>query len=83
MALQRLLENDKISRYLTKPILDKFTNRIPFERKGSGGAATITYGYEATLLIDLCDILIQAQKDGNLTPAQEKIADQASNSIKK
>lgn len=39
---------------------DRLTNPIKFERIGAGGSQSATYGYEATLLIDLCDAIIKA-----------------------
>jgi hypothetical protein len=78
MALRNFLNTDKLQSFLTTEILAKFDQRIEFKRPGSGGAVSITYGYEATLLIDLCDIIIQAKNTGLLnTENQLNIAKQA------
>ena len=39
---------------------DKLNSPIPFKRNNAGGSQSITYGYEATLLIDLCNAIIDA-----------------------
>jgi len=41
-------------------LLAKLQNPIRFERVGAGGSQSSTYGYEATLFIDLCDAIIKA-----------------------
>ncbi len=50
---------------------------IVFERKDAGGSQPITYGYEATKLIDLCDALIELNKAGILRDNQKIYAEQA------
>ncbi|RNL50165.1 P63C domain-containing protein [Pedobacter jejuensis] len=50
---------------------------IEFQRNNAGGSATMTYGYEATKLIDFCDALIDLKKAGVLKPNQIVYADQA------
>lgn len=63
--------------FIPQEVQDKISNRIEFSRKGAGGAISRTYGYDATILIDLCDVIIQARKEERLTPAQSVLADQA------
>ena len=46
-------------------VLDKVNNPIPFYRPTSGGSQSKTYGYEVTLLIDLCDAIIKANETGS------------------
>lgn len=53
-----------------KTLLYKFQNPIAFERLGAGGSQSATYGYEATMLIDLCDAIIKAGEDGYEIPVQ-------------
>lgn len=45
-----------ISEQLSKP--------IPFKRNDAGGSQSITYGYEATLLVDICTAIIDAKNAG-------------------
>lgn len=75
-ALGKLIFSDKLSHLVTQEIREKFQNRIPFKRVGSGGSVPQTYGYDATLLIDICDLIIQARKENLLTPKQEMYAEQ-------
>jgi len=52
----------------------RIRNPILFRRK-SGGA--IVYGYEATILADICDAVLAARKQGGvLAPNQMRLADQ-------
>lgn len=77
MALTKFLSRGKITEIIPQEVRDKINNRIEFTRKGAGGAINKTYGYDATILVDLCDIIIQARKDGRLTQAQIILAEQA------
>lgn len=55
--------NGGISPYFQTGTLDKFNTPVEFVRNTSGGSQTITYGYDATLLIDLCTAIIDAYND--------------------
>ena len=47
---------------------------IPFRRKTGGG---IAYGYEATILADICDAVLAARREGGvLAPNQSHLAEQ-------
>lgn len=72
MALGKFLSRSKILEIIPKDVQDKLNNRIEFIRKGAGGSVSKTFGYDATLLIDLCDIIIQARKNKILTSKQEE-----------
>lgn len=74
MALKNLLESKNISTLITNEIKEKFENRKEFIRIGSGGSVKKTYGYDATLLIDICDLLIEARNENILTNSQRKYA---------
>lgn len=76
-ALSKFLARTKIRNITPPEVTEKFNQRIEFTRKGSGGAVAKTYGYDATLLIDLCDLLIQAKNENLLTPSQLLYAEQA------
>lgn len=50
---------------------------IKFKRIGAGGSQPITYGYEATLFIDICNGFIDLKNAGELKPKQLLIAERA------
>lgn len=56
-----------------KDLSARITNPIPFYPAGGGRHA---YGFEATILADICDVVLDARKNGILLPQQSKIADQ-------
>ncbi|MGJ0125912.1 P63C domain-containing protein [Pantoea sp. RHCKP32] len=76
-ALVKMLNAGRLSEKLTIDILDKINNRKEFVRPGSGGRLSKTYGYDATLLIDICNLLIECREQGILTPKQEEYAQTA------
>lgn len=47
--------------------LEKILHPIKFQRNDAGGSQLDTYGYEATLLIDICDAIIKAGEVGTFT----------------
>ena len=55
----------------------KLLQRIEFKRATAGGSQSKAYGYEVTVLIDLCDLLIDAKNTGFLSPQYHIYADQA------
>lgn len=57
----------------TKGLTARLKNPIQFQPPGGGRSA---YGYEATILADICDAVLAARKEGYLTPSQAKIAEQ-------
>lgn len=46
-------------------VADRISNPIRFTRNNAGGSQSITYGYEATLLIDICSTIIEQNRAGN------------------
>ena len=58
--VNRFINSKAIQMNLLSGTLDKLNNPIPFKRNNAGGSQSITYGYEATLLIDLCNAIIDA-----------------------
>ena len=58
--------NDKLAMALSSP--------MRFIRPGRGGKLAV--GYEATILVDICETLLAARKEGILTPKQLIIASQ-------
>lgn len=73
-ALISMLNTGELKGKLTFDILDKIENRKEFIRPGAGGKLSKTYGYDATLLIDICSLLIACREEGSLTPKQEEYA---------
>ncbi|MCG9910985.1 MAG: P63C domain-containing protein [Flavobacteriales bacterium] len=63
--LQKFVNKPEIKAHLPADILNRLNNPIEFERKTSGGSQSSTYGYEATLLIDIIDAIIDASRTGS------------------
>ena len=47
-----------------KSISEQLSHPIPFKRNDAGGSQSTTYGYEATLLVDICTAIIEAKRAG-------------------
>jgi hypothetical protein len=75
--LRNFLKQKAISASISPDIIAGLGEPIKFMRVDAGGSQPITYGYEATKLIDLCDALIDLKKAGVLKPSQEIYAVQA------
>lgn len=60
--LNRIINKTNLTDFILPEVLDKFNNPIKFKRPIGTGAQSITYGYDVTLLIDLCDAILQANK---------------------
>lgn len=75
-ALTKLVDS-KLTPYISKKSLEAIENPFEFHRIGAGGSAPSTFGYDATILIDIADAFIQARKEGKLTKIQELYADNA------
>ncbi len=58
-------------------IVERLQNPLKFERKWAWWSAEWTNGYDATLLIDICDWLIQANKDGKMPDTHTYLVDHA------
>ncbi|HAV4977406.1 P63C domain-containing protein [Acinetobacter baumannii] len=77
LALQSIV-NSKLRQFMTQETIDKLEKPIQFVRVGSGGSQPETHGYDATILIDICDAFMQANRVENLlTDAQKTYAAQA------
>lgn len=63
------------SKMFSDEIVAGFSDPIKFHRVDAGGSQPITYGYEATLLIDLCTTLIDQKKAGVLKERYHVYAD--------
>lgn len=73
-ALVSMLNAGALQHQITDEIKNKISNRKQFLRPGAGGALSKTYGYDATLLIDICNLLIEANNHGILTERQQGFA---------
>jgi hypothetical protein len=71
-----------ISRYIGPELREKLDNPIVFQSFNMGteldkSPGTTTYGYDVTVLIDVCKAIIDMKNDGNLLKSQHGIAKQA------
>jgi hypothetical protein len=62
--LEKFVNKRDISSHFETGVLDQLNNPIAFIRPDAGGSQSITYGYEATLLIDIIDAIIDASRTG-------------------
>lgn len=66
-ALQKILAHENIAPYIDFSIREKLHERKEFYRTNDGRKQSIAQGYEATLLIDICTLVVQlASKDSDL-----------------
>lgn len=66
--LSKFVNSSTITDYIDPGVLDKFNNPLKFKRPNASGSQSETNGYEATLLIDLCDSVIEASKSRDVDP---------------
>lgn len=76
LSLSNFIES-KLIHYLSPEVIDRIENPFVFKRIGSGGSAPTTHGYDAGLLIDICDATIEAFVNKKLNPSQYKYAEHA------
>lgn len=60
--LKKFINDSSLTEYLNPGVIDQINSPIKFERPGAGGSQSATFGYEVTLLIDICDSILEAQK---------------------
>jgi hypothetical protein len=70
--LAKFVSTKGISRFVSVDLAETIKNPIRFQLK----SGNIAYGYEATVLADLCDAVLAARKEGALHYQQEHIAEQ-------
>lgn len=78
--LPRFLNGKAISPYLGPELKEKLENPLIFQGPSAGPglpSASKIHGFDVTLLIDVCKVIINAESDGKLSPNQEGIARQA------
>ncbi|WP_322405266.1 P63C domain-containing protein [Massilia luteola] len=78
--LPAFIKGKTISQYVGQELREKLEKPIIFQGLGVGTNAQAkaqTYGYDVTILIDLCKAIISAEADGKLLKSQEAFARQA------
>lgn len=78
--LPKFIQGQKISPYVGHELMEKLSKPLVFQANppGTGGALSATvYGYDVTILIDVCKAIMAAETDGSLLRSQEHIAKQA------
>ena len=77
--LVRFLQGDKVAPYVGSELAEKIGNPLVFQ--WSPAAANVppvtVFGYDVTILIDICKAVIRADADGKLLSRQERIVKQA------
>ena len=77
----RFIKAKTISEYIGSELAERIGNPIVFQGVRadlSAPTASKVYGYDVTILIDICHAILRADADGKLTASQAKIAKQAS-----
>jgi hypothetical protein len=73
--LARFVETRGVGKYATEELRNKILSPVLFRvAGGSGITGGIAYGYEATILADLCDAVLAARTADDLAPQQRHIA---------
>lgn len=78
--LPRFTSSKGVSPHIGPDLRGKLENPIVFQQVTVGQkvtSATTANGYEASVLIDLCQAVIRADMDGSLHPSQSHVAKQA------
>src|SRR5947209_1876426 len=70
--LAKFVAGDRLKPYLKANLIEVTQNPIKFTTP----AGSLAYGYEATVLADICDAVLAARAAGNLQAQQMHIADQ-------
>lgn len=66
--LTKFVNDSPITPFLKTGVLEQLNSPIKFQRPNSGGSQSATYGYEVTILIDICDSILEAKKTGKNVP---------------
>ena len=70
--LAKFIRTKGVNPFVSDDLAKVITEPIRFR----AGGGSVAYGYEATILADLCDAVLRARKDGNLHYQQAHIAEQ-------
>jgi len=75
--LPRFISGKSIAPYLGLHLLAKLKEPLIFQGPPSVSGSPTVYGFDVTLLIDVCKAIVAAEADGKLLANQKKIAKQA------
>jgi hypothetical protein len=78
--LPRFIRGDKIAPYVGHELSQKLENPLIFQWSPAGAnqpPPSVVHGYDVTILIDVCKVIIKAEEEGKLLTRQEHIARQA------
>lgn len=67
--LNKFVNESPITPYIKTGVLEQLNDPITFQRPSAGGSQSNTYGYEVTVLIEICDSILEAKKTGADIPA--------------
>lgn len=70
--LSNFITTKAINPFISNDLRERITNPIKFRAQGS-----LAYGYEAIILTEICDAVLDARAQGALDPQQKHIAKQA------
>lgn len=68
--LAKFVLQDRLKSFVSQELIDRTAKPIKFKTP----AGNIAYGYEATVLADICEAVLAARRDGKLMKQQEHIA---------
>lgn len=78
LSLTKLIKRSKLIPYIPDDLATALENPLHFKRVSAGGSQPLTYGQEATVLIDICYVFIDAKAAGvKLTPKEIELEMQA------
>jgi hypothetical protein len=75
--LPRFISGKSIAPYLGLELLGKLKEPLIFQGPPSVSGSPTVYGFDVTLLIDVCKAIVAAESDGKVLANQKKIARQA------
>jgi len=79
-SLPRFLETKAISAYIGAELRQKIDNPVIFQQVSATqepGKGVKTYGYDVTVLIDVCKAIVDAERDGKLSASRKSSGMQA------
>jgi len=73
------IKGKRIATYLGRELKEKLEQPLIFQGQplGANISPQAIYGYDVTILVDICKVIQAAETDGKLTTAQKKMAQQA------
>jgi hypothetical protein len=77
--LPAFVKGKKIAPYVERELAERLSNPLVFQWSTSNANTppAVVYGYDATMLIDLCKAIISAAAEGKLLKSQAKVIQQA------